>query len=126
MSGEVQATLGQIFEKVGQLRDLNVKSDDGMGKLRLLGQPIVLSPELTADLLAALWGQSMRSQVSSLNSSQTLMLYRRITFAPSFDEIEARQQALTPGRSGDLRTLQYCRIQGLPIANWRADVEKAR
>ena len=126
LPGDVQATLGQIFEKVGQLGDLNVKSDDGLGKLRLLGQPITLSPELKADLLSALWGQVQRSQVSSLVASQTLMMYRKIEFAPSFDQIEARQQALTPGRSGDLRTLQYCRSQGLPIADWRADVEKAR
>ena len=126
MPGAVQATLGQIFEKVGQLRDFNVKSDDGLGKLRLLGQPIALSPELKADLLSALWGQVQRSQASSLTASQTLMLYRKIDFAPTFDEIEARQQALTPGRSGDLRTLQYCRSQGLPIASWRADVENAR
>ena len=126
LPGDVQATLGQIFEKVGQLRDLNVKSDDGLGKLRLLGQPIALSPELKAELLSALWGQVQRSQVSSLNSSQTLMLYRQIDFAPTFDEIEARQQALTPGRNGDLRTLHYCRSQGLPIGDWRADVENAR
>ena len=126
LPGDVQATLGQIFEKVGQLRDLNVKSDDGLGKLRLLGQKMALTPELKADLLSALWGQVQRSQVSSLNASQTLVLYRKIDFAPTFDEIETRQAALTPGRSGDLRTLQYCRSQGLPIADWRADVDHAR
>lgn len=126
LPGVVQATLGQIFEKVTQLRDINVKSDDGLGKLRLLGQPIPLSPELKAELLSVLWGQLQRSQAASLTASQTLMLYRQIDFAPTFDEIEARQQALTPGRSGDLRTLQYCRSQGLPIADWRADVENAR
>lgn len=126
MPGDVQATLGQIFEKVGQLRDINVKSDDGLGKLRLLGQPIALSPELKAELHSALWGQLQRSQASSLNASQTLKMYPRVDFAPTYNEIEARQQALTPGRSGDLRTLQYCRSQGLPIADWRADVETAR
>lgn len=126
MPGDVQAMLGEIFEKVGQLRDINVKSDDGLGTLRLLGQPIALSPELKAELLSALWGQLLRSQRSSLNASQTLKLYPKIDFAPTYDEIEARQQALTPGRSGDLRTLQYCRSQGLPIADWRTDVEKAR
>lgn len=126
LPGNVQATLGQIFEKVTQLRDINVKSDDGQGMLRLLGQKIALSSELEAELLSLLWGQLQRSQASSLNASQTLMLYRKIDFAPTFDEIEARQQALTPGRSGDLRTLQYCRSQGLPIADWRAEVVNAR
>ena len=53
------------------------------------------------------------------------MTSRKIDVAPSFDEIEARQQALTPGRSGDIRTVQYCRSQGLPIAGWRADVDHA-
>jgi hypothetical protein len=126
MSGDVQAKLGLLFEKVRQLRDITVKSDDGLGTLRLLGQPIALSPDLKADLQAALWAQLLRSETSSLNASQTLMLYRQIDFAPSFDEIEARQEVLTPGRSGDLRTLDYCRREGLPIADWRADVEKAR
>lgn len=126
LPGNDQANLGQIFEKVTQLRDINVKSDDVLGTLRLFGQSIELSPALKAELMSELWGQLQRSQASSLNASQTLALYRQVKFAPTFDEIEARQQALTPGRSGDLRTLQYCRNEGLPIADWRADVDEAR
>lgn len=126
LPGDVQASLGQIFEKVTQLREINVKSDDELGTLRLLGEPIALSPDLKAELMSGLWSQLQRSQTGALNSSQTLRLYKGIAFAPAFDEIDARQKALTPGRSGDLRTIEYCRSQGLPLADWRADVETAR
>ena len=124
--GDVQAQLGQIYQKVILLREMNVKSEDRQGSLQLLGYPMELSSDLKAGLLRDIFGQSQRTQSSALNSAQALAQFRNIEFAPSNDEIEERRASLTPGKANGVTTFQYCKQNNLPLADWRAEVAKVK
>ena len=124
MSGDVQAMLGRTYQKTMILRDLNTKSEDRQGSLRLLGYPIELTADIKADLLRDIWSQLQRTQTSALNAGQTLALFRLIEFAPSFDEIERRRTILTPWQVGNLTSIEFCKNNNLPLADWKLEIAK--
>jgi len=124
LSGDIQAQLGRIYQKILFIRDLGTKSDDRRGVFTMFGFPVELTPEIKAEFLRDILNQHQRMQFSALNSAQTLAIFRRLDFAPSEDQIETRRRDLTTGNKGAVSSVEYCRANNLPLADWRAEVAK--
>ncbi len=122
----LEALLGRIYTKVILLRGMNTKSEDLQGRLTLQGYPLEQSADLRAELLRDILSQKQRAKANAINSAQTLSQFRLVEFAPSIEEIEARRAALTPGKTVGLTAFQYCQRNSLPLADWRAEVAKAK
>ena len=124
MLGDVQATLGRVYQKTIIMRDSTIKSEDSQGSFRLLGYPIELTADIKADLLRDIGNQFERTKTNAFLAGQTLAQFQKLKFAPSYDEIEHRRGSLTPWQKQSLTTVKYCKQANLPLANWQAEITK--
>lgn len=124
LSGDTQAQLGRIYQKILFVRDLSNKTDDRRGVFTMFGFPVVLTAEIKAEFLRDIMNQHQGMQFSALNSAQTLAIFRKLDFAPSEDQIEARRLELTTGNKSAVSSVEYCRANNLPLADWRTEVAK--
>ena len=117
---ERQAFLGRINDAMDQARTSETETRRLMGRLLVMRDPIALDAVVRADLLTQINELRTLTSVEALNALQRMRVIVDAGSAPSADIVEAFVNgADTNASAADASgTVQFCKAQGLPLADW--------
>ena len=117
---ERQAFLGRLSDSMNQARVSEVENRRLLGRLLVMRDPIALDAVVRADLLTQINELRALTTFEALNALQRMRLIVDAGSAPSADIVEAflNGAAMNTSSSDFSGTVQYCKAQGLPLADW--------
>lgn len=98
--------------QLANMRRMNAEAERIVGRLRVLGSDVPLDDTTRVALLEAIGEQAYRSRLQSVMALQVMAAIRDLGHAGDEAKV-ARDLAEASG------TLQFCKQQGLPLADWR-------
>ncbi|MEO8161034.1 MAG: hypothetical protein ABI588_06415 [Arenimonas sp.] len=115
-----QALFGRISDSMAQARLSETETHRLMGSLLAMRDPIALDPVVRSDLLAKINELRSMAGFEALNAQQRMRVIADAGSAPTAAIVAAfldhsGAQTSSADFSG---TAQYCKAQGLPLADW--------
>ncbi len=116
LNSEGRAMMSKYYSQLVDMRALSEKGDETVAKLSVMLWPIALDPATKGNLAVSIAEQKTRGALMSTDAIQELSYLTSLGQAPPGQKVDERLEL-----SG---TIKYCRGQGFPVANWRAELAK--
>lgn len=122
-----QAFLGRVSDSLSQARVSEVDNRRLMGRLLVMRDPIALDAVVRADLLTQINELRALTTFEALNALQRMRLIVDAGSAPSAAIVEEflNGSAVTTSSANASGTVQFCKAQGLPLADWHDYIKAA-
>jgi hypothetical protein len=104
--------MAQLYWQIESIRDLQKRGDEAVGELNVLLSPVPLDPATRGTLAAAIARQKFLGKVLTLDSIQGMAMLQSVGQDP--------QPGSVDGFLATSGTVNFCRQQHLPLADWRA------